>query len=48
LSLVYGEGDKEGFTATDGFLGKSSGHLEDIKPVIDQFTVDTSPFFESQ
>jgi hypothetical protein len=46
--LFYGDGDKESFTATDGVLGKFSGHLEGSKPVIDQFTVDTSPFFESQ
>lgn len=47
--LEYAEGPgKEGFTTSDAFLGKFKGHFEDGNPVLDQFTVDTSPFYAGE
>ena len=47
LEYAGGPG-KESFTTSDAFLGKFRGHFEDGKPVLDQFTVDTSPFYAGE
>ena len=48
--LEYGGGQgPEGFTDTGAFLGKFEGHFDEHrKPVIDNFTVDTSPFYAGE
>jgi hypothetical protein len=46
--LVYGGDETEGFTTSDAFRGRFSGHLEGRRPVIETFTVDTSPFFAGE
>ncbi|GLK86587.1 pPIWI-associating nuclease domain-containing protein [Ancylobacter defluvii] len=44
VALRYGKGDDE-FTTSEAFRGKFHGHFDQGKPLIDDFTVDTSPFF---
>ncbi len=47
VALRYGGADS--FETSDGFLGAFRGHLEkDGVPVIEEFTVDTSPFFAGE
>ncbi len=42
--LEYDQGPDQ-FTTSEAFRGKFTGHIEAGKPVIEDFTVDTSPFF---
>lgn len=45
VALKYHEGSGD-FTTSEAFRGKFRGHMRGNKePVIDEFTVDTSPFF---
>ena len=46
--LRYGS-SKDGFETSDSFLGNFKGHfVQGEGPVIDQVSVDTSPFFEGE
>jgi hypothetical protein len=48
VALRYGSGP-DSFETSDGFLGTFRGHLEkDGVPVIEEFTVDTAPFFAGE
>jgi Predicted pPIWI-associating nuclease len=47
--LEYGGGeDDDGFTTSDAFLGKFAGHFDNGNPVLEKFTVDTSPFYAGE
>ena len=46
VGLQYGSGE-DGFETSDGFLARFEGHFDEVRtPVIDKFTVDTSPFYQ--
>lgn len=48
VSLEYGA-KQDRFTTSDSFLGKFSGHFDDHgSPIVDEFSVDTSPFFAGE
>jgi hypothetical protein len=47
--LEYGPNGSDNFQTSESFLGRFHGHLEpDGKPVVDDVTVDTSPFYEGE
>jgi hypothetical protein len=48
--LVYGGGEEpRGFTTSEAFLGKFKGHFDEHqKPIVDEFKVDTSPFYAGE
>ncbi|ATI82822.1 hypothetical protein A6768_24335 [Sphingobium yanoikuyae] len=46
VSLQYGTDNEEGFTTSDSFLARFSGHFDEANsPVIDKSEVDTSSFY---
>jgi hypothetical protein len=47
--LQYSEAnDDENFKTSDSFMGEFKGHFDKDVPIIDQVTVDTSPFYEGE
>jgi len=47
--LQYDEAGEDSFETSDSFMGEFSGHFsEGGGAVIDQVTVDTSPFYEGE
>lgn len=47
--LTYGSDKEDGFETSDAFLGQFEGHFNpEGKAVIDNLTVDTSPFYEGE
>ncbi|HYI47801.1 MAG TPA: hypothetical protein VEX35_04975 [Allosphingosinicella sp.] len=46
--LQYGSGKKEGFQTSDAFRGRFTGHFDGTVAVIDEVSVDTSPFYAGE
>lgn len=47
LSLEYGDGEDDGFSMSESFVGRFAGHFDkNGKAVIETVEVDTSPFYE--
>jgi hypothetical protein len=46
--LQYGSNKKEGFQTSDAFRGLFTGHFDGTTAVIDEVSVDTSPFYAGE
>lgn len=47
--LAYDGKKKSGLQTSDSFLGRFRGHFDDQRrPIIDDFSIDTSPFYEGE